>query len=113
MIEGKKLAMLQIIDISANILYDKYKAMNEFQALINACVSHELRNPLNSIVAQNIEKKFLSKQMKDLLQNKNIGPHELRIRLLKLNKLMIEGLKINQSSSDIMCFLVQDLLDFA
>ena len=106
MIEGKKLTVLQIIDISANILYDKYKAMNEFQALINACVSHELRNPLNSIVAQNIEKKFLSKQMKDLLQNKSIKPVELRTRLLQLNKLMMEGLKINQSSSDIMCFLV-------
>ena len=64
--------MLQIIDISANILYDKYKAMNEFQGLINACVSHELRNPLNSIVAQNIEEKFLSKQMKDLLKDKSI-----------------------------------------
>ena len=106
MIDGKKRTMLQIINISANILYDKYKAMNEFQALINACVSHELRNPLNSIVAQNIEKKFLSEQMRDLLQNKKIRPHDLRTRLLQLNKLMMEGLKINQSSSDIMCFLV-------
>ena len=82
MIDGKKRTMLQIIDISANILYDKYKAMNEFQALINACVSHELRNPLNSIVAQNIEKKFLSEQMRDLLHNRNIKPHDLRTELL-------------------------------
>jgi signal transduction histidine kinase len=48
--------MLQIIDISSDILYDKEKAQNTFLALINACVSHELRNPLNSIIAQNIEK---------------------------------------------------------
>jgi len=27
--------------------------------MINACVSHEMRNPLNSIVAHNIEKKHL------------------------------------------------------
>ena len=27
--------------------------------MINACVSHEMRNPLNSIIAQNIEKKHL------------------------------------------------------
>ena len=51
MIDGMKRTMLQIIDISANILYDKAKAINQFQGLINACVSHELRNPLNSIIA--------------------------------------------------------------
>lgn len=43
--------MLQIIDVSASILYDQQKAENSFLALINACVSHELRNPLNSIIA--------------------------------------------------------------
>ena len=48
--------MLQIIDISHTILYDQEKAQNAFLELINACVSHELRNPLNSIIAQNIEK---------------------------------------------------------
>jgi len=43
--------ILQIIDISDSILYDDIKAQSEFLELINACVSHELRNPLNSIVA--------------------------------------------------------------
>ena len=56
MIKNEKRTMLQIIDISASIMNEKYKAMNKFQALINACVSHELRNPLNSIIAQNVEK---------------------------------------------------------
>ncbi len=61
--------MLQIIDISSGILYDKEKAQNPFLALINACVSHELRNPLNSIIAQNIEKKQLLKQIDKVLRN--------------------------------------------
>ena len=43
--------ILQIIDISDSILYDEISAETEFLELINACVSHELRNPLNSIVA--------------------------------------------------------------
>ena len=43
--------MLQIIDVSDGIMYDQQKAENSFLALINACVSHELRNPLNSIIA--------------------------------------------------------------
>ena len=43
--------ILKILDISESILYDQIKAQNEFLELINACVSHELRNPLNSIMA--------------------------------------------------------------
>jgi signal transduction histidine kinase len=49
--------MLQFIDISTSILYDMEKANNSVLSMINACVSHEMRNPLNSIIAQNIEKK--------------------------------------------------------
>jgi len=41
--------MIQIIDVSKEILYDKEKAHNELLNLINATVSHEMRNPLNSI----------------------------------------------------------------
>ena len=43
--------MLQIIDISNSILYDQQKASNQVQEMVNAMVSHEMRNPLNSIVA--------------------------------------------------------------
>jgi hypothetical protein len=35
--------------------------------MVNACVSHEMRNPLNSIVAHNIEKKFLYAKLEDTL----------------------------------------------
>ena len=43
--------MLQIIDVSNKMLYNEVKAEKSFLTLINAAVSHELRNPLNSIVA--------------------------------------------------------------
>ena len=38
--------------MSAELLYDDIKAENEFHSLINAAVSHELRNPLNSMICQ-------------------------------------------------------------
>lgn len=41
----------------------EFKAKNQFSSLINACVSHELRNPLNSIIAKNIEKSALYRKM--------------------------------------------------
>lgn len=47
--------MIQILDVTHHILYTEFKAKAEFTSLINACVSHELRNPLNSIMGRNIE----------------------------------------------------------
>lgn len=44
--------MLCFIDISQKILYDTSKAEGEFLSLINSTISHEMRNPLNSIINQ-------------------------------------------------------------
>ena len=41
--------------------------------MINATVSHELRNPLNSIAAINIQKEMLYQQLEDLFNNKEIS----------------------------------------
>ena len=62
------MTMLQLIDISGNILYHQQKADNKFLELINACISHELRNPLNSIVSQNIKKSQLYTELERLLE---------------------------------------------
>jgi signal transduction histidine kinase len=35
--------------------------------MINACVSHEMRNPLNSIIALNIEKRGVYLEMEELV----------------------------------------------
>ena len=45
--------MLQIIDMTNAVLYDQSKEQNELLSLLNATVSHEMRNPLNSIMAFN------------------------------------------------------------
>ena len=42
--------MIQIKDISQDVLIKKMKNQSDFQQLINATVSHEMRNPLNSII---------------------------------------------------------------
>jgi signal transduction histidine kinase len=60
--------MIQFIDISTSILYDREKAENKLLSLINAFISHELRNPLNSIVAQNIEQRFLCQQLQEMIR---------------------------------------------
>jgi signal transduction histidine kinase len=49
--KDEDMVMLQFIDISKSILLDIEKASNQILEMVNACVSHEMRNPLNSIVA--------------------------------------------------------------
>ena len=44
--------LLQIIDVSDKMLYGEVRAEQVFLTLINAAVSHELRNPLNSLIGQ-------------------------------------------------------------
>jgi len=50
--DGVERFTLQFIDISSKIFYDDIKAQEEFSSLMNSTVSHEMRNPLNSIVCQ-------------------------------------------------------------
>lgn len=42
--------LVQLVDISDKILYNEVKAEHTFLEMINAAVSHELRNPLNSLI---------------------------------------------------------------
>ena len=44
--------MLSFQDISHKILADTSKAESELLSLINSTISHEMRNPLNSIINQ-------------------------------------------------------------
>jgi signal transduction histidine kinase len=60
--------MMQIINVTDYILYTEFKAKMQFSSMINACVSHELRNPLNSIVAKNAEKLELYIKLEDSLK---------------------------------------------
>ena len=47
--QGQTRIMLQFINVSKDIMYEQVHAENEFLAITNATVSHELRNPLQSI----------------------------------------------------------------
>jgi len=52
-LDGNQRQMIKLIDVTDTVNYDLSKEQNELLALINATVSHELRNPLNAIISQN------------------------------------------------------------
>lgn len=71
--------MISVIDTSQEILCNNEKAHNELLVMINATVSHELRNPLNSIVAFNIQKEMLYAQLSQLINEQDVSISQLRI----------------------------------
>ena len=75
--------MLQFVNCSKDILYDREKTQSELLMLINATVSHELRNPLNSLMAQNIEKKALYKQMLKMIEESEMDG-EVKVKLCSI-----------------------------
>ena len=79
--------------------------------LINATVSHELRNPLNSIQAQNIANKAQFDKLDQILQSQI---SETSIRAMKE---IVQRLKQDQlvslASTKVMKNIIQDMLDYA
>jgi signal transduction histidine kinase len=76
---------------------------------VNACISHELRNPLNSIIAQNVEKSSLYNNLNEILTK----PKPDTQKCIEIIKELQDGIKVQESSANIMSFIVQDMLDYA
>ena len=109
--------MFQIIDVSQQIMLDKQKSDTHYQELITACVSHELRNPLNSLNSGNIEKAYLYEEIDHLLErhkgNSNLTVRKMSSQIKVVNEKLKQGLKIQENSTCLMQSIVQDQLDFA
>ena len=50
--EFSKHEVLQVIDISQKIMYEMAQGEKRLFSLLNATVSHDMRNPTNSIQSQ-------------------------------------------------------------
>ena len=50
--DGLERYTIQLIDISSSIFYDDIKAQEDYMSLINSSISHEMQNPLNSIISE-------------------------------------------------------------
>ena len=57
-----------MIDQSAKVRYDEERTEKVLMTMVNATVSHEIRNPINSIHCQNIVIKMLVERIDDLLE---------------------------------------------
>jgi len=76
--------MIQMNDVSKDVLYNKEKNQNELLSLINATVSHEMRNPLNSINSQCIENKALFAKLDHIIKQDKIDINQIKVIVKKL-----------------------------
>lgn len=101
--------LIQILDISDKILYSEVKAEHSFLEMINAAVSHELRNPLNSLIGQSSQMKEYFKSLRHLITEMADSP--VKDKLTKIN----EGLERCSTKMASACkfidFFVHDVLD--
>ena len=107
--------ILQIIDISNEIMCSIANGEKKLLSLINATVSHEMRNPLNSIYSQNLNQAQLCEKLKEFIDSdiSKISTQKMRSILQEVHNEQSESLKIQTSSTKILNFLVNDMLDFA
>jgi len=71
-------------------MYEDVHAHNQFLAITNATVSHELRNPLQSIDAQNLKIQLCLKELRSLVNENQASLHGDLSRKLKEIATMME-----------------------
>ena len=49
--DGEDAFIVYFKDVTFGVLYEQIKAQKSFQEIINATISHEMRNPINSIIS--------------------------------------------------------------
>ena len=114
--KSKKRTLIQIIDMSDKILYNEAKAEKNFATLMNGAVSHELRNPLSSLVAGIELMNSYLENLESLIECFDQGDEDqIRIIKQKVSKVLI-NLGINSkkmnSSSKFIDYFVHDMLDY-
>ena len=90
----KNEVMVSLIDTSQEVLRTNEQAHNELMVMINATVSHELRNPLNSIVAMNLQKVMLYAKIKAIINNESLSQQEIKDQTKELFQQLEDGLSV-------------------
>ena len=107
--------MIKIIDISMDVLYERAQGEKKLLTVINATVSHEMRNPINSISALSIKQDETNDKLRILIQklDTDLPAKTFKDELIIIYNESVETAKVQNSSSKILCLLVNDILDYA
>ena len=60
--------VINIRDVTINIKYNLSLGEKKILEIINACVSHEMRNPINAILGMNMKLKSLMEELFEFVE---------------------------------------------
>lgn len=113
-------SLIKITDATLSIWLEESRRHNKFLQMVNACVSHEMRNPINSIFAMNIQLQDQAQELSVILEELRKAASTGQINKATLQKLykdcseiqrnIQKHAKIQQSSTKLVNFYVADLL---
>ena len=103
--------VLQILDVSINVRFDLASGEKKMLQMINACVSHEMRNPINSIFSMNLKLIDIAQQLKEI--TKKAGSERRTEQINELVEEMLNFAKVQKSSTSLLNFYVHDLLSIS
>lgn len=106
--------MMCFSDVSSKILYDTKKAEGELLTLINSTISHEMRNPLNSIINQCKILYTLGLNLTGMFQQAKLNIQEdLYAEIMETQDEVDNSTRIMTSSSNLLLLNVEDILGYA
>ena len=112
-VDNTSFKVIQILDVSANILLNQASGEKKLLSLINATVSHEMRTPINSIACQNLQIKYLIEKLQELLNDESATLTMFRQRLVVIISQMSQSNNITLRSTKLLTFVIQDILDYS
>lgn len=109
-----KYYVTQLIDITSKIHYQKLVGEKSLLQMVNACVSHEMRNPLNAIICQNVTIKETIQSLMELISDASVDTVEaIKRKVYSLVLIMEDSANIQISSTKLMNFFVNDILSLS
>ena len=65
---GNDLQVITIRNETTTVMFNISNGEKQILRLVNACVSHEMRNPINCILATNLKLKDICREMRELVE---------------------------------------------
>jgi signal transduction histidine kinase len=107
--------IFQFACVTCSIHFERAMTQSMCAKLMTQTVSHELRNPLNSIIMQQDSQHVYMKEMKEVLSDSHALKSDFagcKKKMISIFDEMWESCKISKTSSKLMLYNVEDLLDY-
>mmetsp|Transcript_32808 Transcript_32808/g.50099 ORF Transcript_32808/g.50099 Transcript_32808/m.50099 type:complete len:127 (+) Transcript_32808:1553-1933(+) len=107
---GEK-ALVQLVDVSKSVEFERVRSQGKSQHLVNVTLSHEMKNPLNSILNQTVGLGFLAKNLEKFLSK--ISDQRMMKGLSGFSEDLKKICSAQNTASNLLLLYVNDILDFS